>query len=238
MNLRRALVLAVILAGAVAPAARADVPFPPSQWYGLPGLNEASGAQWVRAIAHGTPPNVVYAGLEGGGVFRSTTGGATWSAFNSGFPNPLTTNVRALLTSSTGTTVYAGTDDGIYKSTGGAWQPLAQGAEADPGNPKKLNQSVQSLVSLPGNVMLAGVFSGGVYKSPDGGSTWQLAELRGRNVRQAWAQWSIPWQAPPGQHVLKARATDSAGNTQPDTVPFNDQGYLFSGVVSHPVTVT
>ena len=173
MNLRRALVLAAILAGAVAPAARADVPFPPSQWYGLPGLNEASGAQWVRAIAHGTPPNVVYAGLEGGGVFRSTTGGATWSAFNSGFPNPLTTNVRALLTSGTGTTVYAGTDDGIYKSTGGAWQPLAQGAEADPGNPKKLNQSVQSLVSLPGNVMLAGVFSGGVYKSPDGGSTWQ-----------------------------------------------------------------
>ena len=110
--LRRALALAVILAGALAPAARADFPFPPSQWYGLPGLNEASGAQWVRAIAHGTPPGIVYAGLEGGGVYRSI-GGAAWTSFNSGFPNPLTTNVRALLTSSTGTTVYAGTDDGI-----------------------------------------------------------------------------------------------------------------------------
>ena len=73
MNLRRALVLAAILAGAVAPAARADVPAPPSQWYGLPGLNAASGAQWVRALAYSTPPNIVYAGLEGGGVFRSTT---------------------------------------------------------------------------------------------------------------------------------------------------------------------
>jgi photosystem II stability/assembly factor-like uncharacterized protein len=168
------LVVAALVAGAFAPSARAAIPAPPSQWYGLPGLNAASGAQWVRAIAYGTPPNVVYAGLEGGGVFRSTNGGATWSAFNSGFPNPLITNVRALLTSSTGTTVYAGTDDGIYKSTGGAWQPLAQGSEADPGNPKKLNQSVQSLLSLTGSsTMLAGVFSGGVYKSPDGGSTWQ-----------------------------------------------------------------
>ena len=44
------------------------------------------------------------------------------------------------------------------------------GGRGDPGNPKKLNQSVQSLVSLPGgSVMLAGVFSGGVYKSSDGG---------------------------------------------------------------------
>ena len=110
---RCALLVAVALvAGALAPRARAAIPAPPSKWYKLPGLNAASGAQWVRAFAYSTPPNVVYAGLEGGGVFKSTNGGATWSAFNSGFPNPLTTNVRALLTSSTGTTVFAGTDDG------------------------------------------------------------------------------------------------------------------------------
>ena len=51
-------------------------------------------------------------------------------------------------------------------------------------------------------------------------------------------QWSFDWQASPGQHVLKARATDSEGNVQPDTVPFNDSGYLFGAVVNHPVTVT
>src|SRR6185436_14802065 len=100
----RVVVLAVaVLCAAAAPAARAAIPAPPSQWYGLPGLDAASGAQWARAFAYSTPPNVVYAGLEGGGVFRSINGGATWSAFNAGFPNPLTTNVRALLTSSTGT---------------------------------------------------------------------------------------------------------------------------------------
>src|SRR5262245_36360869 len=171
--LRRVGVITVLLFAA-APVASAAIPAPPSQWYGLPGLNEASGAQWVRALAYSTPPNVVYAGLEGGGVFKSTTGGATWSPFNGGFPNPLTTNVRALLTSSTGTDVYAGTDSGVWKSGGGGnWQPLAQGPEDDPAHPTKLNQSVQALVSLTGSsTMLAGVFSGGVYKSSDGGATW------------------------------------------------------------------
>jgi len=167
-----AIVATVLLT--LAPSARADITSSTTSWTQLPGLNAAAGAQWVRAIAYGTPPNVVYAGLEGGGVFRSETGGATWSAFNSGFPNPLTTNVRALLASSTGTTGYAGIDSGIWKSEGGgAWQPMAQGPEDDPANPKKLNESVQSLVSLTGgSTMLAGVFSGGVFKSGDGGATW------------------------------------------------------------------
>jgi len=37
--------------------------------------------------------------------------------------------------------------------------------------------------------------------------------------------------------VLLSRATDSAGRTQPAEAPLNDDGYLFSAVVRHPVTV-
>ena len=33
------------------------------------------------------------------------------------------------------------------------------------------------------------------------------------------------------------RATDDRGNTQPETVPFNANGYLFGAVVRHPLTV-
>jgi hypothetical protein len=33
------------------------------------------------------------------------------------------------------------------------------------------------------------------------------------------------------------RATDASGNTQPDGVKWNDQGYLYNAVVEHPVTV-
>ena len=175
MRSRRAvslLAVALVAAGlGAAPAARAEIPATLSQWYPLPGLNAAAGAQWVRALVT-APPATIYAGLEGGGVFRSTDGGATWSSFNGGFSNPLTTNVRALLAPGSGTTVYAGTDSGLFTSTGGAWQPLAQGAEADPATPKKLNQSVQSLLKTSGGAMLAGVFSGGVYRSGDDGATW------------------------------------------------------------------
>jgi len=77
-----------------------------------------------------------------------------------------------------------------------------------------------------------------VEVSFDGGARWWHAFVDPRkNREQAWAQWNIIWPATPGQHVLKARATDSRGNVQPDVVPFNDLGYLFSAVVNHPVTV-
>jgi hypothetical protein len=42
---------------------------------------------------------------------------------------------------------------------------------------------------------------------------------------------------PPGPREVLARATDTAGRTQPDTVPYNTGGYLFGAVVRHPVTV-
>jgi hypothetical protein len=43
--------------------------------------------------------------------------------------------------------------------------------------------------------------------------------------------------AKPGNHTVRVRARDDRGHVQPDTVPYNEQGYLFGAVVSHPVTV-
>lgn len=37
--------------------------------------------------------------------------------------------------------------------------------------------------------------------------------------------------------MLRARATDSTGATQPDRSAYNTEGYLFDAVVAHPVTV-
>ena len=54
--------------------------------------------------------------------------------------------MRTVFTS--GATVYAGTGAGLFKSVGGGgWQPVAQGAEEDPKNPKKLNASVQAVLT-------------------------------------------------------------------------------------------
>lgn len=121
--------------------------------------------------------------------------------------------------------------------------------EAYPDSPVLTRQTVKSAFELPfpatlsaGSRELTGrswSASGSVASvevSVDGGP-WQPAQLSGRNVRQAWVQWSFPWQATPGEHVLRARATDTAGNVQSDSVPFNEQGYLFSAIVEHPVSV-
>jgi DMSO/TMAO reductase YedYZ molybdopterin-dependent catalytic subunit len=77
-----------------------------------------------------------------------------------------------------------------------------------------------------------------VEVSTDGGATWQCAHLHGPNLPRAWVRWHFYWHRPAaGRYQLLARATDRRGFTQPDSVPFNDGGYLFWGVVRHPVIV-
>ena len=80
---------------------------------------------------------------------------------------------------------------------------------------------------------------GGHHEPPPTPEDWRSADLHDPNLPQAWVRWSIDWRPPgPGNYQLLARATDWAGTTQPDTVPFNTNGYLFGAVVRHPVTVT
>ena len=73
--------------------------------------------------------------------------------------------------------------------------------------------------------------------SADEGTNWQNAHLVGPNKKYAWAMFTFDWTATTGQHTLMTRATDEAGRTQPETVPFNDCGYLFNMVHPHPVEV-
>jgi DMSO/TMAO reductase YedYZ molybdopterin-dependent catalytic subunit len=74
--------------------------------------------------------------------------------------------------------------------------------------------------------------------SIDHGATWREAKLHGRNDAGTWVQWDYRFPAqPPGSYELWARATDGGGRVQPTTVPFNENGYLYWGIVRHPVTV-
>ncbi|MEV8632763.1 sulfite oxidase [Streptosporangium sp. NPDC051023] len=78
----------------------------------------------------------------------------------------------------------------------------------------------------------------GVEVSFDDGATWRRAQLRGSHIASAWARWHITWNpALPGPHTLLARATDETGAVQPPRTPHNEYGYLFDGVVRHPVTI-
>ena len=77
-----------------------------------------------------------------------------------------------------------------------------------------------------------------VQWSTDSGLSWNDATSLTPQVQHSWARFQFEWTAPLGVHTLMTKATDSAGNIQPDHVPFNRKGYLFNQPLPHPVVVT
>lgn len=73
------------------------------------------------------------------------------------------------------------------------------------------------------------------YRIDDG--PWRPAELGSADGPGAWVRWQFAWTPEPGSHVLRVRATDERGNTQPDASEWNELGYLQHSVLSHPVHV-
>ncbi|GJD58375.1 sulfite oxidase [Methylobacterium dankookense] len=125
------------------------------------------------------------------------------------------------------------------------------GEKAAPSQPPVWEQPVRSWITAPlegdraGRVVVAGVAFGGVNAvagvevSTDGGATWRKAELVGPDLgRFAWRQFALPADLGPGTHVLASRATDSAGNVQPEEVPANGGGYSHNGWRGPAVTLT
>lgn len=53
----------------------------------------------------------------------------------------------------------------------------------------------------------------------------------------AWCRFEFEWNATPGSHVLRTRATDAAGDTQPLEGVYNAKGYLLNVALPHPVEV-
>jgi hypothetical protein len=53
---------------------------------------------------------------------------------------------------------------------------------------------------------------------------WQEARLAEALNRNSWRQWVFTWDATPGLHRLRVRATDGTGATQPEerARPFPD----------------
>jgi DMSO/TMAO reductase YedYZ molybdopterin-dependent catalytic subunit len=60
-----------------------------------------------------------------------------------------------------------------------------------------------------------------------GEGDWQPAQLEPTDPEDfGWQDWSFTWDAiGVGRHTLRARATDAAGNVQPDVPPWNRLGY-------------
>jgi photosystem II stability/assembly factor-like uncharacterized protein len=118
----------------------------------------------VKALAiDPSTPATLYAGTFFGGVFKSTNGGTSWTAINSGLT---ITSVYALaIDPSTPAMLYAGTDGGVFKSTNGgtSWAAVNSGLPT--------NAFVYALTIDPSNpaTLYAGTVGGGVFKSTNGG---------------------------------------------------------------------
>jgi len=119
-----------------------------------------------------------------------------------------------------------------------------------PGTPALTTQPVKSVVALPWDTKLSAqptavrgfAWSGSgpvarVEVSLDGGTSWQDARLAEPAGPLAWTPWEFAWTPAPGRHTIRTRATDAAGNSQPDEVTWNRLGYLYNAVVAHPVEV-
>lgn len=113
-------------------------------------------------------PATVYAGVDHGGIFKSTDGGTHWQAANTGLGFVLSIVIDPRTTS----TVYAASP--VFKSTdgGASWQAADNGLG---------NAIVLAIAIAPTDptTLFAGAVptsptgpGGGIYKSTDGGARW------------------------------------------------------------------
>ena len=127
---------------------------------------------------------------------------------------------------------------------------ITEGVEESPARPPVTTMKVKSLITHPrhGEVVPKGTYTirgmawsgeGKVERvevSTQGGRGWQEARLVGEDLPGVWRQWEMPWDASrPGHFICMARATDSAGNTQPASIPWNFRGYANNSI--HTIAV-
>jgi len=154
------------------------------------GAIDVSGR--VNSIAvHPTDPNIAYAAGAQGGVWKTTNGGTSWTTLTDGLPS-LATGAVAIATSNPNV-LYLGTGEanfsidsywgaGIFRSldAGATWAPVGA---IDPNRTPMNSAAVAQIIVHPTdpNTVIAAVgtflegnrlFSGGMYRSTDGGATW------------------------------------------------------------------
>ncbi len=180
----------------------------------------------------------IYAGTKGGGVFQSpATGTPTWTAVNSG----LTLDSSLVTLAVSGTSIYAGTDNGVFLSTnnGGSWTPVNTG----------LSNLFISSLAVSGSNIFAGTFGDTVYLSTNSGASWSVfgatnatilslavnssnlfAGTGGGGVWQA----NISAYAPPAVPTLASPSNGSINQPSSETLNWSTVG----GATSYSVQVS
>jgi photosystem II stability/assembly factor-like uncharacterized protein len=162
-------------------------PFGPLRWR---SIGPPRGGRSIAATGVATRPNEYYMGATGGGLWKTTDGGVTWRAVTDGQIHSSSVGAVAVAPSNPDV-VYIGTGeadirgniiqgDGAYKSTDGGktWthigltdtQVIAK-IRVDPTNPDLVYVAAFGHHAAPNP-------DRGVYRSKDGGKTWQKILFR------------------------------------------------------------
>ena len=130
------------------------------------------GANWTQRGLIPKPVNSVavsgtnlFAGTNGGGVFRSTSSGMSWTAVNTGL-----TNLNVVTLTTADTNLFAGTNGGgVFRSTdnGTSWAAVNAG----------LTTPYIFALGLNGSNLFAGTSGGRVFLSTDNGTSWNAVNI-------------------------------------------------------------
>jgi len=71
----------------------------------------------------------------------------------------------------------------------------------------------------------------------DAGQGWHAARLLDEPLPHAWRRWELTTRMSAGRLFLRARATDSSSNTQPDEPAWNRLGYANNAIQRAPIVV-
>lgn len=153
--------------------------------------------------------NTWFAGSAGGGVWKTTNGGTTWTLLTPDLPN-LATTVLAMAASNT-SVIYLGTGEGFFNldaiNGGGIFKSINKGVSWTSLSSTLSFGDINRMVISPANEnIVVAATSLGIYRTTDGGTNWTqvLTENTIQDLKANPANFNILYAAQNGVGVWKS----------------------------------
>lgn len=153
----------------------------PKKWNDVTGHWSPGVGRFTDIYVHKANTNIIYVGTPAGGLWKTTNGGASWTAMTDNLP---IIGVGGIVADPTNANViYISTGDneraadtysiGVLKSTDGGATWNTTGLSWNAVDAKRISKIVMHPNNA--NVLFAGT-SEGLYKTTNGGSTWSVVQ--------------------------------------------------------------